>query len=89
MLTFEGAPTLGADSIIEKLSSLPFSKVKHQVTTFDVQPVSFSNGMIVMVTGALLVDDETMPQNYSQVFHLVPDNGSFYVFNDVFRLNLG
>ena len=40
-----------------------------------------------MVTGELLIDEEQNAQRYSQVFHLIPDNGSYYVFNDIFRLN--
>jgi hypothetical protein len=35
--------------------SLPFQKVVHQVATFDAQPSSEGGGIIVMVTGALLV----------------------------------
>jgi hypothetical protein len=33
------------------------------------------------------VDEEKKPISYSQVFHLLPDGaGSYYVFNDIFRL---
>lgn len=35
--------------------SLPFSKVVHQVATLDAQPSSESGGILVLVTGALLV----------------------------------
>ncbi|KAL9126906.1 MAG: hypothetical protein Q9217_004120 [Psora testacea] len=36
---------------------------------------------------ALYVDEEQRPQNYTQVFQLMPDGaGSYFVFNDVFRL---
>lgn len=34
--------------------SLPFAKVKHQVSTLDAQPVE-GGGIIILVTGALLV----------------------------------
>lgn len=33
--------------------------------------------------------EEQNPLNFSQVFHLIPENGSYYVFNDVFRLVYG
>ncbi|ORY87940.1 nuclear transport factor 2 [Protomyces lactucae-debilis] len=90
MLTFENAQVQGATSIAEKLVSLPFQKVRHNVTTLDAQPSSPSDGgVLVMVTGELLIDEETNPQRYSQVFHLMPEGGSFYVFNDIFRLNVG
>lgn len=40
-----------------------------------------------MVTGALLVDEEQKAMSYTQTFQLLPDGqGSFFVFNDIFRL---
>jgi len=87
LLTFEGAQFQGAEAIIEKLTSLPFQKVAHRVSTLDAQPNGFGNGAIVMVTGELLIDEETNPQRFSQTFHLVQDGDAFFVINDVFRLN--
>ncbi|CDO52884.1 hypothetical protein DV451_000662 [Geotrichum candidum] len=88
MLTFETSQVQGAKSIVEKLVSLPFQKVGHRITTLDAQPASPTGGdIIVMVTGELLVDEEQNAQRYSQVFHLVPEDNSFFVFNDIFRLN--
>ncbi|ETW85345.1 hypothetical protein HETIRDRAFT_432146 [Heterobasidion irregulare TC 32-1] len=90
MLSFEGAQTLGAPNISEKLSSLPFERVQHKVTTIDAQPSSpTAASLIVSVTGLLLVDDSPNPLQFSQIFHLIPDAGSYYVFNDIFRLNYG
>ncbi|KAI4133536.1 MAG: hypothetical protein LQ347_002143 [Umbilicaria vellea] len=95
MLTFENQQIQGRDDIIEKLSSLPFTRVAHQLVTLDAQPstlpsalgASSRGGILVMVTGALLVDEEQRVMNYSQLFQLLPDEGSSYwVFNDVFRL---
>lgn len=103
MLTFETTAIQGVSGIVEKLTvryaamlsvllltvfqNLPFNKVVHQVSTLDAQPSNESGGIMVMVTGALLVDEEQRPMNYSQVFQLIPDgSGSYYVFNDVFRL---
>lgn len=86
MLTFEQNQVQGADAIIEKLVSMPFNKLAHTITTLDAQPGSPSNGdVIVMVTGELKIDDDP-PKRFSQVFHLMPDNGNYYVFNDIFRL---
>ena len=82
MLTFENSQTQGVTAIVQKLADLPFQRVAHKVTTLDAQPSSPSGGgVIVMVTGELLIDEETNPQRYSQVFHLMPEGGSFYVFN--------
>ncbi|CAD6571893.1 MAG: Nuclear transport factor 2 [Alectoria sarmentosa] len=87
MLTFETAAVQGVAGIIEKLKSLPFEKVAHKVSTLDAQPSNESGGILVMVTGALLVDEEQRPMNYTQVFQLLPDgSGSYFVFNDAFRL---
>ncbi|KAL8671435.1 MAG: hypothetical protein Q9168_004064 [Polycauliona sp. 1 TL-2023] len=90
MLTFESASVQGTSSIVQKLVDLPFEKVKHQVQTLDAQPSSAEGGIIVMVTGALMVDEEERPMNYTQVFQLLPDGaGSYFVFNDMFKLIYG
>ncbi|CAF9943583.1 MAG: Nuclear transport factor 2 [Alectoria fallacina] len=87
MLTFETSAIQGVAGIIEKLKSLPFEKVAHKVSTLDAQPSNESGGILVMVTGALLVDEEQRAMNYTQVFQLLPDgSGSYFVFNDAFRL---
>ncbi|KAK6850814.1 hypothetical protein PG990_008280 [Apiospora arundinis] len=88
MLTFESSASLGANAIVEKLAGLPFQQVKHQVATLDAQP-STAGGVLVLVTGQLLVDEEQRPMNYTQTFHLVPEGGSFFVFNDIFKLVYG
>ncbi|KAK0513507.1 hypothetical protein JMJ35_004493 [Cladonia borealis] len=86
MLTFESTASKGVNDIIEKLQSLPFGKIIHQVATVDAQPSNESGGIIVMVTGALLVEGEEKPMSYSQVFQLLPEAGTYYAFNDVFKL---
>ncbi|GMM29868.1 Ran GTPase-binding protein [Martiniozyma asiatica (nom. inval.)] len=87
MLTFESSQMQGAAAIIEKLTSLPFAKVAHRISTLDAQPASENGDVLVMVTGELLIDEEQNPQRYSQVFHLIPEAGSYFVLNDIFRLN--
>ncbi|KAG2190670.1 hypothetical protein INT46_008260 [Mucor plumbeus] len=87
-LTFEGNSYRGQSDIAEKLVGLPFARIQHKISTFDSQTADPSgSNILVLVTGQLLIDDESNPQMFSQTFHLVPDNGSYYVFNDVFRLN--
>ncbi|OAP63056.1 hypothetical protein AYL99_02283 [Fonsecaea erecta] len=86
MLTFEKDPFLGTQNILEKLTNLPFQKVQHRVDTTDAQPSDEQGGILVMVTGALLVDDQPHPMSYVQTFNLRPESGSYFVFNDVFRL---
>ena len=80
MLTFETTQLQGAKAIVEKL-------VSHRITTLDAQPASANGDVLVMITGDLLIDEEQNPQRFSQVFHLIPDGNSYYVFNDIFRLN--
>jgi hypothetical protein len=90
MLTFESASVLGAQNIAEKLTTLPFEKVKHQVSTLDAQPTITEGGIFILVTGQLLVDEEQRPMNYTQAFQLARDSsGQYFVFNDVFKLIFG
>lgn len=48
------APRTGMHMLIT-LQNLPFQKVRHQVSTTDAQPSNEAGGVMVMVTGALLV----------------------------------
>ncbi|KAK7449832.1 Nuclear transport factor 2 [Stygiomarasmius scandens] len=90
MLTWEGAPIQGVNAVLEKLVGLPFQKVVHKVETLDAQPSSPTvPSILVSVTGALKVDDGESELKFSQVFNLIPDGGSYYVQNDIFRLNYG
>jgi len=86
MLTFEASAYQGVHNIIEKLTSLPFQKIQHRVDTTDAQPGNEAGAILVMVTGALMVDDQPQPMNYVQVFQLLPEAGTYFVQNDVFRL---
>ena len=89
MLTFEGEQFQGAENIINKLKSLAFQQVQHQITTADCQPNPGNGGVLVMVTGNLLVDGGTTPLKFAQAFHLAPTPSGFYCLNDTFRLNYG
>jgi hypothetical protein len=35
------------------------------------------------------VDEEERPMNYTQTFQLMPEGGSYYVHNDIFKLVYG
>ncbi|KAI2628455.1 nuclear transport factor 2 [Hypoxylon sp. NC1633] len=93
MLTFESASFRGTPSIIDKLKTLPFQQIKHQVSTMDPQPGVAPDHIMVLVTGQLLVDEEQRPMSYTQSFYLVPEvaNGQtqYYVHNDIFKLVYG
>ncbi|KAL1808831.1 hypothetical protein DCAR_0728355 [Daucus carota subsp. sativus] len=88
MLTFEGQKIQGSVNIVAKLTSLPFQQCKHSISTVDCQPSGPAGGMLVFVSGNLQLAGEQHALRFSQMFHLMPTpQGSFYVLNDVFRLN--
>ncbi|KAK6930802.1 Nuclear transport factor 2 domain [Dillenia turbinata] len=88
MLTFEGQKIQGSPNIVSKLTSLPFQQCHHNITTVDCQPSGPAGGMLVFVSGNLQLAGETHALKFSQMFHLMPTpQGSFYVLNDIFRLN--
>ncbi|KAI9295506.1 nuclear transport factor 2 [Neoconidiobolus thromboides FSU 785] len=89
MLTFEGQQFSSIAGITEKLTSLPFQKVQHKISTFDPQPSVAGESIIISVTGLLAVDEESNPLGFSQTFFLAKDAAGYYVHNDIFRLNLG
>lgn len=87
MLTFEGVQILGRERIAEKLASLTFQRINHQVTLVDSQP-TLDGGVIVYVMGQLKTDDDPV-HTFSQVFILQAEpNGGFSVRHDIFRLAL-
>jgi hypothetical protein len=85
MLTFEAQPTQGTAAIVEKLQNLPFQQIQHRTDTVDAQP-SADDGIMVLVTGALMLGGESKPMSFTQAFQLKNDSGNWYVLNDVFRL---
>jgi hypothetical protein len=88
MLSFEGQQIQGAHNIGAKLNGLPFEQCKHIISTVDCQPSGPSGGMLVFVSGSLQLPGEEHSLKFSQMFHLLPTPlGSFYIFNDIFRLN--
>ncbi|KAB8291425.1 hypothetical protein EYC80_010098 [Monilinia laxa] len=68
---------------------------ENSMLTFESASV-LGAGAIVQKLGSLpfekplLVDEEQRPMNYSQAFQLMPDGaGSYFIFNDVFKLVFG
>ncbi|XP_068319114.1 nuclear transport factor 2B-like [Pyrus communis] len=90
MLSFEGQKLFGADDISSKLKQLPFDQSKHLISTIDSQPSSPTGGILVFVSDSLQLPGEDHHLRFSQMFHLIPTpEGSFFVQNDIFRLNYG
>ncbi|CAG9461719.1 unnamed protein product [Pedinophyceae sp. YPF-701] len=88
MLTFQNQKFQGQQAILQKLQALPFGECKHRIVSCDAQP-SVSGGILVFITGELIAEGENRPLRFSQVFHLAPNEGSFYVTNDMFSLQYG
>ncbi|KAF2268116.1 NTF2-like protein [Lojkania enalia] len=86
MMSWEEKHHLGADAIVEKLTNLPFSKVQHDVTnaTKDFQPIG-EDTILVLITGALMVEGQERPMSFSQVFTLKQDAQNWYIYNEMFR----
>ena len=53
--------------IVVPSQNLPFQKVQHRVDTTDAQPSGETGGIIVMVTGALLVGASNLQWLYAVV----------------------
>ncbi|XP_042432864.1 nuclear transport factor 2B-like [Zingiber officinale] len=88
MLTIEGENIQGAAAIVAKIASHPFQQCAHAISTVDCQPSGHPGGVLVFVSGSLQLGGEQHPRKFSQMFHLIlTPQGSFYVLNDIFRLN--
>ncbi|CED84367.1 Nuclear transport factor 2 [Phaffia rhodozyma] len=89
MLTWEEKQFLSGDAIVKHLVELPFGKVQHKIVTTDAQPSQpGQEHLMVLVTGQLIIDDSP-PLQFSQVFQLIKEGATYWVFNDVFRLVYG
>ncbi|XP_016143271.1 nuclear transport factor 2-like [Sinocyclocheilus grahami] len=73
-------------AIVEKLSSLPFTKIAHSITAQDHQPTPDSC-ILSMVVGQLKADDDQV-LGFHQNFLLKSINTAWVCTNEVFRLAL-
>ncbi|KAL6992730.1 Nuclear transport factor 2B [Sarracenia purpurea var. burkii] len=90
ILTFEGHVIQGVEDISTKLNQLPFDLCRHEISTVDSQPSAYTGGIVILVSGSLCLAGEEHSLRFSQMFHLIPTiQGSFFVQNDIFRLNYG
>jgi len=92
MLTWEGSPFQGVKNIMDKFESM--GMVQCVPTTIDVQPTVGPAGQtasLVFVCGTLALGGEVdKPMKFCHIFNLFPTaNGGLYVFNEIFRLNIG
>ncbi|XP_048828673.1 nuclear transport factor 2 isoform X1 [Brienomyrus brachyistius] len=83
-LTWEGQQFQGKAAIVEKLSSLPFTKIAHNITAQDHQPTPDSC-ILSMVVGQLKADEDPI-MGFHQIFLLKNINDAWVCTNDMFRL---
>ena len=88
MLTWESNNVQGPEAIVKCLSEMRFEQVKHVVTSVSAQPSGVPNALLVSVNGQLQIDDGQALQ-FNQVWHLLQEGTSFWIHNDIFRLNWG
>lgn len=87
MLTMEQKQFVGPQQVMEKLQSLG-DGIRHSVECVDCQPTA-RGGVLVVVTGKIMLGSDAAPMNFNQTFQLFPINTSYFVLNDIFRLNIG
>ena len=88
IMTFEGTQAKGKVGILAKFQALTFRSIQRAVTKVDSQPCA-DGSILVNVIGQLKTDDDP-PQSYTQAFVLrpTPAGGSFFIANEIFRLNI-
>jgi len=87
----------------DRTQGLPFQKVVHKVNTCDVQPTSTDN-LLISITGLLVVcwycvlrlslsrsqiDDSENPLQFSQIFQIIKEGETYYVYVFFFTLKQG
>ncbi|GLJ47810.1 hypothetical protein SUGI_1009760 [Cryptomeria japonica] len=71
------------EAINDKIMSLDYGDYRAEIKTVDSQD-SFNQGVLVLVTGALL-GKNNIRRNFTQSFFLAPQEKGYFVLNDVFR----
>mmetsp|Transcript_31858 Transcript_31858/g.28895 ORF Transcript_31858/g.28895 Transcript_31858/m.28895 type:complete len:132 (+) Transcript_31858:33-428(+) len=86
IMSSEGNHQKGTKEIQDRLDGLSFKKINHEVVSMDAHPSPIENGLLIMITGKMKMDDDP-PFKFAQTFHLVPNNnGGYFCANDIFRL---
>ncbi|XP_074282763.1 nuclear transport factor 2-like isoform X2 [Silene latifolia] len=73
--------TTTMNAINEKIQS--YGSLKADVKFVDAQE-SYNDGVMVLVYGSMVNEDESR-RNFTQTFFLAPQDNGFYVLNDIFR----
>ncbi|XP_013595386.1 PREDICTED: putative G3BP-like protein [Brassica oleracea var. oleracea] len=70
-------------AINDQIMSVDYQNSKIQILTADSQP-SLKSAVVTLVAG-LVIGKDGERKSFTQSFFLVPQNGSYFVLNDVFR----
>lgn len=70
-------------AINDQIMSVDYQNSKIQILTADSQ-ASLKNAVVTLVAG-LVIGKDGERKSFTQSFFLVPQNGSYFVLNDVFR----
>ena len=85
-MTYEGDSFKGVAKIKDKLEAMGTASIKYQFDEYDLQPGPQANSLLILVIGAMKVDNDP-PFQFCQTFQLCPNGkGGFYLHNDVMRL---
>lgn len=87
LMTWVGEQIQGVDAILQKFSALSFNQSRINAELIDCHP-SLSGGVLVVVNGEVLLQNEQHPLKFNDVFHLAIDesNGQWFVSNQLFRI---
>lgn len=87
--SFEKTTKVGQKEILAYLATLPGTK--HAIKTMDVQTVSGADKkvLLVFVTGDVTIEGSENPLKFCQTFQMIHNGTTYYVHNDIFRLNYG
>lgn len=86
LMSYTGTEHTGKVQIMEKFNSMSYKTINYNFDNYDVQPSPLNGGLLIFVTGSLVMDGENKFV-FSQVFQLLPNqSGGYFLFNDMFRL---
>lgn len=85
LMTWSGAQLQGVENIINHLTNLPLGRLAFNVEDIDCHP-SLSDGVLLVVQGAIQLEGEEHTLKFNDVMHLAQDEGQWYISNQIFRI---
>lgn len=85
LVTWSGEQLSGVGAITEKLANLTFQTAQFKPEDIDCHP-SLSGGVLLVVNGECMLDQERHGLKFNDVFHLAQDQGNWFISNQMFRI---